>query len=186
MEKKEEMHHPLFARFVHWAIVISMLMMALTGLYIHDANWMPIFSHLSLVWPLHYAFGVILVLLVAARIAYSAQSKDYEDLVMKPKHFKDLLPVFKYYLFIQKEEPKQGKYNAGQRMTYSAVWVPLLLVQLATGIALYLETGDVWLRVIHYVVTWIFIATIVAHIYLGAIHGWKVVKSMITGKLEEA
>ena len=171
---------------MHWGIVVSMLMMLLTGLYIHDPEWMPIFSSLGVVWPLHYIFGIMLVSLVFIRIVYAGTSGDIEDLIMKPKHIKDLGPVLKYYLFLQKEEPQQGKYNAGQRMTYSAVWIPLLLLQVITGIALYIIIGAVALRAIHYIVTWIIVATIVMHIYLGAVHGWHVVKSMITGKLSSA
>lgn len=180
---KDEMHHPLFARLLHWGIVLSMLMMFLTGLYLHESNWIPIFGDLGMVWPHHYIFGIALVALVLVRIVYAGTSGDIEDLIMKPKHIKDLGPVLKYYLFLSKKEPQQGKYNAGQRMTYSAVWIPLLLFQIVTGIALYLFIGAVWLRVIHYIVTWLFVVTIVMHIYLGAVHGWHVIKSMITGKL---
>ena len=179
---EERMHHTLLARLLHWGIVVSMLMMFLTGMYIHDPGWMPIFSSIGVVWPLHYIFGIILVSLVLIRIVYAGTSGDIQDLIMKPQHIKDLGPVLKYYMFLQKEEPDQGKYNAGQRMTYSAIWIPLLLIQLVTGILLYLYIGDAALRAIHYLMTWLFIATIVFHVYLGAVHGWSLVKSMITGR----
>ncbi|MDY6833691.1 MAG: cytochrome b/b6 domain-containing protein [Chloroflexota bacterium] len=182
----EEMHHPLLARLLHWSIVVSMLMMLLTGLYIHDPGWMPLFSSIGVVWPLHYIFGIALVTLVFFRIVYSGTSGDIDDLIMKPEHIRDLGPVLKYYLFLHKKEPQQGKYNAGQRMTYSLVWVPLLLVQVVTGIGLYILVGAVVLRVIHYIVTWLFIVTVLMHIYLGAVHGWHVIRSMITGKLSSA
>ncbi len=178
----EDIQHPLVARLLHWGIVISMLMMVLTGLYIHEPSWMPIFGDLGTVWPLHYIFAIILAGLVFIRIIYAAIIGDFNELLMKPKDVKGLWPVVKYYLFLSREEPDQGKYNAGQKLTYSAVWIPLLLIQIGTGIALYVDIGGLGLRIAHYIVTWLFIATIVAHIYLGFLHGWGTVKSMITGR----
>ena len=183
--EKQEMHHPLFARLLHWTLVVSMLMMILTGLYIHDPDWMPIFSSLGVVWPLHYIFAIVLVVTVFVRILYSAYIGDFEHLAIKSGSLKDLGPVIKYYLFLSDEEPKQGKYNAGQRLTYSVYWMVLLAIQVATGIALYVYIGETSVRILHYLMTWAFIASIVLHVYLGALHGWSVIKSMITGKLPE-
>lgn len=182
---KDEMQHPLWARLLHWGIVIAMLMMILTGLYIHDPNWIPIFSSLGIVWPLHYIFAVVLVALVVMRIVYGGITGDINELIMRPRDVKNLGPVIKYYVFLRKDEPDQGKYNAGQRMTYCGLWIPLLIVQVATGIILFVSIDDVTMRAVHYIVTWLSIATIVAHVYLGSIHGWKVIKSMITGRLPQ-
>jgi Ni/Fe-hydrogenase 1 B-type cytochrome subunit len=162
-----------------------MLIMILTGIYIHDPNWMPIFSSIGVVWPLHYIFAIVLVATVFVRILYSAYIGDFEHLAIKSGSLKDLGPVITYYLFLTDDEPDQGKYNAGQRLTYSVYWIVLLAIQVGTGLALYITIADVPLRILHYLVTWAFIASIVIHVYLGAVHGWGVIKSMITGKLPE-
>ena len=185
---KEEIQHTLFARLLHWIWVVGMLIMILTGLYLHDKSWMPIFSNLGVVWPLHYITAIVLFVVVAVRIVYSAfpGTGDFKDLVMNPKNIKDAIPVIKYYTFLSQKEPKQGKYNYMQRMMYSSIWIPLLIIQLVTGVILYLSIGGVAVRVIHYLVTWVLIATILLHLYLGTVHGWSLVKSMITGKLDKA
>lgn len=185
---KEEIQHTLFARLLHWVWVVAMLILILTGLYIHDKSWMPIFSNLGVVWPLHYITAIVLFVVVAVRIVYSAfpGTGDFKDLFMDPKKIKDAIPVVMYYTFLSKKEPKQGKYNYMQRMVYSSIWIPLLIIQLVTGVILYLSIGAVVVRVIHYLVMWILIATILLHLYLGAVHGWSLVKSMITGKLDKA
>ena len=92
-----------------------------------------------------------------------------------------------------KTKPDWGKYNPGQRIVYSG-WVPLLIIQAITGFALYLMPmfdwatsllgGLVYVRVIHLLICWVFVGTVMVHIYMGAISGWSTLKSMITGKLE--
>jgi Ni/Fe-hydrogenase 1 B-type cytochrome subunit len=102
------------------------------------------------------------------------------------EHILDLIPVIKYYTFKIKWEPRQGKYNAGQRLVYTLICPSLLGLQIVSGIILYLLPGVAWVRGIHFIMMWLLIITVVVHIYLGAIHGWTLIKSMITGKLEES
>jgi len=40
---KKEYKHPFIARLMHWTWVILMLILILTGVYIHEPSWMPIF-----------------------------------------------------------------------------------------------------------------------------------------------
>jgi Cytochrome b(N-terminal)/b6/petB. len=214
----EEMHHPLGARVLHWSWVVIMILLGLTGLYIHNPHWCPIFGNLALVWPMHLICGLLLVIVVGLRIFYSVYVvRDFDELMFKLEHlgpvwskikyylsaiFAPLLgrkapesdkeaerntiwPVLEYYLFLSHDEPEQGKYNTMQRMMYFVMWLSMLGVQFVSGIVLYFFPGLAWLRILHFVFAWFFGITVILHIYLGAIHGWKLIKSMITGKLEK-
>jgi Ni/Fe-hydrogenase 1 B-type cytochrome subunit len=215
----EEMHHPIGPRILHWSWVVIMILLGLTGLYIHNPHWCPIFANLALAWAMHLICGLLLVIVVGTRVFYSVYViRDFDELVFKLKHLgplrfkikyyfwaifnpvrnrkelerakeaeKDTVwPVLEYYTFLSHDEPDQGKYNTMQRMMYFAAWLPMLAVQFISGIALYFVPGLAWLRILHFVFAWFFAITVILHIYLGAIHGWKLIKSMITGKLEKA
>jgi len=182
---KKEYKHPFIARLMHWTWVILMLILILTGVYIHEPSWMPIFPDFAFVWPMHIISGFLVLAITVARIFVSFLIGDFKDLNMEPKHVPQIIPVMKYYLFMQKDEPQQGKYNAGQRMLYGLGWPFLLVLMAVTGILLYFFPSVVVIRSIHWIGAWLLVVTALAHIYLGAIHGWKMVKSMITGWLEE-
>ena len=185
-EEMGEIHHPITARVLHWCWAIAMFLLLLTGLYLHSPSWMPFFHDLSYVWPMHLICGLVVIALVGLRVVYSIYSGDHKDLIMRVEHILDLIPVIKYYTFKIKWEPQQGKYNAGQRLVYTLIWPSLLGLQIVSGIILYLLPGVAWVRGVHFIVMWLLIITVVAHIYLGVIHGWTLIKSMITGKLEES
>ena len=178
----EHIQHPLLARVMHWSWVVIMILMLMTGFYLHDRSWMPVFGSVAVAWPMHFVFAVLLAAVVGGRILYSFAIGDFHDLMLKPKDIHGLMPVMRYYLFLDKREPVQGKYNAAQRAVYSLIWPGLLGIQFVTGLGLYLLPGVVWVRALHFIAAWLLVVTIIAHIYLGAIHGWSLIKSMITGK----
>lgn len=192
----EQLHHPLIARVLHWSWAVAILLLVLSGLYIHDPDWMPLFGAIggmTTAKMIHFISMYVVIFVVIGRIYYAFASGDFKDLLVRPRDFLDMRRVGAYYLLLLKPKPDWGKYNPGQRLVYS-FWVPLLIVQAITGFALYLMPtfdwatsllgGLVYVRVIHFIVTWIFISTVTLHIYMGVIAGWSTFKSMITGRLE--
>jgi len=215
---KQEMHHPLGARILHWLWVVTMILLGLTGLYIHNPHWCPIFSGLAQAWHIHLISGLLVVIIVGTRVFYSVYVvRDFDELMFRLEHLgsinseikyyfsaifdpirgrkrlerdekaeqNTIWPVLEYYGFLRHDEPDQGKYNTMQRMMYFVIWLPMLAIQFISGIALYFFPGVAWLRILHFVFAWFFAITVALHIYLGAIHGWKLIKSMITGKLKQ-
>jgi Ni/Fe-hydrogenase 1 B-type cytochrome subunit len=178
---KEEAH-PLICRILHWSWVVLMIIMIFTGFYLH--GWMNVALNLdsTLIWDMHLICAVLLLVIVGGRLFYSIISGDWKELMMMPQHLKDLWPVVAYYTFLTRREPQQGKYNVGQRLMYSLIWLALLGAQTLTGILLYFLPGAVWFRIFHFVIAWLFIVTVALHIYLGASYGWRCISSMITGK----
>lgn len=194
---REQLHHPLIARVLHWSWVVAMLLLGLTGLYIWDPDWMSFFRSIGGMTTarlIHFISMYVVMFLVIGRIYYAFASGDYKDLMVRLRDFLDMRQVVAYYLLLLKTKPDWGKYNPGQRIVYSFL-VPLLIIEGITGFALYLMPmfdwatsllgGLVYVRVIHLIVTWVFVCIVMAHIYLGAIAGWSTLKSMITGRLEE-
>ena len=100
--------------------------------------------------------------------------------------------MIKYYLFLSDSHPDYGKYNPGQKMMYTG-WLAMVLIQIITGFILYkpdlfmfwggLLGGLVALRVVHYIVTWLFVLSVMAHVYLDLSEGIPVLLSMFTGKI---
>jgi Ni/Fe-hydrogenase 1 B-type cytochrome subunit len=69
----------------------------------------------------------------------------------------------------------------------------MALIQIITGFVLYkpyafaalggLLGGLMTVRLIHYIVTWLFVLTILAHVYLDVSEGVPVLMSMVTGEI---
>ena len=70
-------------------------------------------------------------------------------------------------------------------------FVPLIIIQGITGFILYWPTtfnhwavvvgGMHVIRIIHYIIAWIFVYCIAAHLYLDFSEGWANIVGMITG-----
>jgi len=183
-------YHTAIARFLHWTNVVSVGMLALTGFYIHWPLDFRIFSNMDMARKLHFIFMYIAFFGMLLRVYYAWISGDYKDIMFRPSDVKGFPALARYYTFFSKSLPDFGKYNPGQKLTYSG-WAVLILVQAATGFILYRPTrlaglaqvmgGMMVMRMIHYLVTWIFVATVVLHVYLSFLGGLAVIKSIITG-----
>jgi thiosulfate reductase cytochrome b subunit len=101
-----------------------------------------------------------------------------------------VLPMILYYMRIRKEHPQQKKYNALQKLAYTAV--PLLAFGgIMSGIAIYwpvqfngitslfggYDTARVW----HFIFMASLVGFIAGHLMMVAIAGWSNFVSMITG-----
>ncbi|MCL0091472.1 cytochrome b/b6 domain-containing protein [Dehalococcoidales bacterium] len=136
---KEEIHHPAIARFLHWTWALAILLLGLSGLYIHEPNWMPLFGAIGGMTAarlVHFICMWVVMCLVAYRIYYSLASGDYKDLLLRVRDFWGLPRVAAHYLCLMKPKPAWGKYNPGQRITYN-FWLLLIIIQIFTGLALY-------------------------------------------------
>ena len=142
---------------------------------------------------IHFAMAYLLCFGVVGRVYYAIVAKDAKNIVYEPiKDTKKLPSMLKYYMFLADEHPYYGKYNPGQKAMYTG-WLFMALIQIITGFILYKPNTFEWLggalggliaiRVIHYIVTWLFVLTVLAHVYLDVSEGIPVLKSMFTGKL---
>lgn len=171
--KTKAPRHHLPARVAHWANLIAMFILILTGL---DINYPFMGLMTGVLRNLHYFAGVVLVINIVARI-YFAFSGKYRDAnqwtIPGPR---ELFSVMRYYLFLGPHPKKTKKYNGLQRLSYLGI-VVLMLAQAFTGFAIGWPDGMfsgfvAWagglaaLRAIHLLGTYIFIAFSLVHVYM--------------------
>lgn len=195
MKKVVEMEdrHPLWIRIFHWTNMIAITTLILTGFYINSPLQFRLFSGMDTARFLHFLMAYVLCVGVLGRVYYAIVTKDYKNVWFSPvKDIKNFPSMMKYYLFLADSHPDYGKYNPGQKMMYSG-WLGLALIQIITGFILYMPDtfgvvaswlgGPVVVRIIHLVVTWLFVLSVMAHVYLDLSEGIPVLMSMFTGKI---
>jgi len=179
------------ARILHWINMLSITLLTLTGLYINAPTKFTLFSSMDTARQLHFIFMWVLICGVTYRVIYGMITRDTE-ILFRPRDIKGFPSLIKYYLFMADSHPNYGKYNPGQKLVYT-LWPILVVVQIVTGLILYLPDslmplgqalgGIALMRMVHYLVTWLFICTVALHVYLSFINGFVVVKSIFTGYL---
>ena len=98
--------------------------------------------------------------------------------------------VVLHSLRLRKKLPEQVKYNAAQRMAYSTVIV-LGILMLLNGLAIYKPVQLNWLcalfggyetaRMIHFIITILFVLFFLVHVIQVILHGWNNFRAMLTG-----
>ncbi|MEG3067443.1 MAG: Ni/Fe-hydrogenase, b-type cytochrome subunit [Syntrophaceticus schinkii] len=186
-----EYRHTRSVRFFHWWNGIAMILLALTGFYIHTPHGFPIFPSMDIARKIHFICMYAVAAGVIGRLYYAFVTRDSKNFRLRSADFGNMIGLMKYYLFISDELPDFGeKYNPGQKMMYLA-FVPLVIIQGFTGFILYWPTtfnhwatvfgGMHVMRIVHYIVAWIFVYCIAAHLYLDFSEGLANIAGMITG-----
>ncbi|GAB4275228.1 MAG: Ni/Fe-hydrogenase, b-type cytochrome subunit [Coriobacteriia bacterium] len=194
--------HPLAQRLCHWAHLVSMVVLAFTGFYIHN----PFFDG-NMMWmrQLHFIFMYVVLIALVARVylaffSRSSPLKGSRETAMDVKSFLpqkenrgQFLETIKYYLFLRKTHPRTGKYNPLQKTTYVGVML-LLVFQAFTGFALYSPFADTFgwvttlfgglmvVRQVHYFTMWAFILFTMVHVYLTLAEDPPALPLMFWGK----
>lgn len=190
---KAELYHTRTARILHWLNAAFIGLLIITGLYIRNPLDFSFFASMDAARKLHFISMYFLITGTFLRVYYSCVNRAYREVFFRFRDFRRLPGVIKYHLFLSNSLPGKGRYNPGQKVLYSG-WVILILFQAATGFMLYspeimtkyssLLGGPVMVRQIHFFMTWIFIITIMLHVYCAFLSGWAVIKSMFTGVRE--
>ncbi len=194
MIKTMELRHPLWLRLLHWSNMISITLLVVSGFYIHAPqtfHWL--FKTMDNARTLHFAMAYLLVFGMVMRVYFGIVTKDWHNVIYQP--IKDTMKfpsMIKYYLFLAKDHPYYGKYNPGQKGMYTGILF-LAICQFVTGFILYkplyfthaagLLGGYVAIRVVHYIITWIFVLMVMVHVYLDVAEGIPILKSIFTGKI---
>ncbi len=188
-----EQRHTLAGRFFHWWNAVAIFALIFSGFYIHNPYgfWKWMFPTFDSALRIHFIFMYCVIAGLIGRLYYAFATGDYKNFAPKKTDLPNLIKMIKYYSFISDEEPDWGeKYNPGQKGMY-ATFVPLLLIQIYTGLILYLPGslsgwadwigGVKWIRLVHYIVAWIFVYCVTAHIYLDFTEGIANIWGMFTG-----
>jgi Ni/Fe-hydrogenase 1 B-type cytochrome subunit len=194
--------HPLPAIVLHGVHMVSMLVLIFSGFYIHY----PFFAGgMGALRTAHFVAMFVLVITLVLRVYWAfagsgSAGSGSRRLVADWKHFGpepanrgQMLETLKYYLFIRTTHPRCAKFNTLQKGTYAA-WLVLIVVQALTGLAMWSPTagalqpltyalgGVTQVRVDHYLVMWLFIVTLMVHVYLSVAEAWVQIPIMFWWK----
>jgi thiosulfate reductase cytochrome b subunit len=204
--------HPLAIRWFHWINFPVLGIMVWSGLLIYWANdvyalkiggkelikFFPNSFYQALHIPFrlaegmayHFVFMWLFFVNGLLYVLYTALSGEWKYLLPNRKSFKEAWLVVLHDLHLRKTLPPQTKYNAAQRIAYSAIIV-MGLGSLISGLAIYKPIQFSWLawfcggyemaRVIHFILTIGYCLFFVVHIIQVILAGWKNFQSMITG-----
>ncbi len=209
--------HHWIVRVTHWVNAIALTIMVGSGLRIFNAY--PRFARRGSTFccypfegksiPRNFTFGgwlggarhwhfAMMWLLVVNGIVYLAYvylHGEWRDIVPMRGFARNSWEMIRFYLFIRKDHPIQGKHNALQRGTYFVLpWIALLAV--VSGIAIWkpvqlapltdLLGGYVWARYWHFVAMTLLVVLSLVHVIMVFAVDPYSLKSMITGGYDEA
>lgn len=204
--------HHWVVRVTHWVNAIALTIMIGSGLRIFNAY--PAFArkgetfccypfeHMAIPSALtfggwlagarnwHFAMMWVLVVNGLVYLGFIYLHGEWRDLVPRRGFMRDSREMLRFYLFLRRDHPVQGKHNALQRSTYFAmpivgamavvsgiaIWKPVQLAWL-TG----LLGGYVWARYWHFVAMLLLVVLSVAHVFMVFAVDPYSMRSMITG-----
>jgi Ni,Fe-hydrogenase I cytochrome b subunit len=180
-------------KFLHFQHVVSMILLAVSGLYIRFPGFLfPWDNTRTAMRYIHYVAMIVVTINLFVRLwyAFGSARRDYREFAITKQDVVTMPKVILYYIFVKSSKPHLGKYNVMQKATYT-IFAPLLMIQAYTGFALltapfmfgysprYLLLGG-WLpfvesvdligwyaRTAHYAVNWLFIILTTIHVYLS-------------------
>jgi len=210
--KKIVKKHPLAIRWFHWINFPVLAIMIWSGLLIYWANdvyrigfgsttllkFFPnsfyqafkIPYRLSEGMAYHFVFMWLFFLNGIAYVLYTIISGEWRLLLPNRHSFKEAWQVLLHDLHIRKTKPVQGKYNAAQRIAYSAIIV-MGIGSILTGLAIYKPVQLEWLcilfggykfaRIIHFALTIGYVLFFLVHIIQVILAGWNNFRAIVTG-----
>ena len=210
--KKIVKKHPLAIRWFHWINFPVLGVMIWSGLLVYWANdvYKVGFGDKTLVkffpqsfydafhipfrlaegMAYHFVFMWLFFLNGILYVLYTIFSGEWRDLLPNKRSWKEAWLVLLHDLHIRKTKPLQGKYNAAQRIAYTAIIV-MGIGSILTGLAIYKPIQLGWLtaifggykmsRILHFALTIGYALFFVIHIVQVIIAGWNNFRAMVTG-----
>lgn len=206
VKKTQEVYmYGFYERLWHWTQAGGVLVLALTGIQIHQAGGFGLFS-LQAAVRIHNIIAAILVLNAGLSLFYHLASGEIKQFFgFNRRFFKGAFVQAHYYIsgiFRQESHPlektREKKLNPLQQLTYVILLNLLLPVQIITGILIWGTEkwpalsdklgGLALLAPIHNLGSWLLLSFLVVHIYLTTTGHtvFSSLKAMITGYEETA
>ena len=212
MMKALKEKHSVVMRWTHWINFPILMIMIWSGLLIYwasDTYEITLFGHtffhffpewfykkynishrLSEGMAFHFLFMWFFAVNGALYMSYTIISGSWRELVPQKNSFKEAWLVLLHDLHIRKMAPPQKKYNAAQRIAYTAI-VIMGLGSLATGLAIYKPVQFYWLvwlcggyhfaRIIHFALTIGYVFFFLIHVVQVILAGWNNFRSVVSG-----
>jgi Ni/Fe-hydrogenase 1 B-type cytochrome subunit len=178
-------------RVTHWAIVISIFILTVTGAYLHGPFLVPsspieASTQMAMIRFVHELTAIVFTIAVGVRFYWGFVGNRYASWRSIIPHnraqLKSMREMGKYYTFLRSEPVPMTGHNLLAGFAYAVVSV-LMFFQIATGLLLFawlIGTGPAsWLqpivgyfpggiqtiRMLHFLVTFLFLAFLIHHVY---------------------
>lgn len=211
MSQRAKRHH-FIVRLTHWISVIAIFVMVGSGLQIFNAYpafqprggtfccypfagepvpaWLTFGRWLAGARQWHFAMMWILVANGVLYLGFIYLHGEWRDVTPRRGDLRDAWEMIKFYVFVRRDHPHQGKHNALQRAAYFAM--PLAgAVLVLTGLAIWkpvqlawltnLFGGYVWARYWHFTAMAVLVLLILVHVFMVFTVDPYSLRSMITG-----
>lgn len=159
-------HHPI-ARLTHWVSAIAIVIMAASGLRIFNAYpafavkgappflWWPFEGTPAPAWATlggwlggarhwHFAMMWVLVLNALVYLVHLYHRGRWRTIVPRVNAWRDAIEMARFYLFLRRDHPVQGKHNALQQFAYSTMLL-CGAVLVTSGVAIWKPVTFGWL-----------------------------------------
>ena len=209
--------HHWIVRATHWVNVVALAIMVASGLRIFNAYpsfarkgeefccwpwegtavpaWLTFGGWLAGARNWHFAMMWVLAVNGLVYLAFIYLHGEWRDLAPRRGDLRDGWEMVKFYLFVRKGHPRQGKHNALQKAVYfSLPWLAALAV--LTGVAIWkpvslgwltgLFGGYVWARWWHFVVMLALVLLGLGHVFMVFAVDPHSLRSMVTGRYDES
>jgi len=199
----------LVVRMSHWFIMLSVFILAITGIYIGDPYLIPAGPAdeqfvMATMKTVHFYAAIIFALTVATRIAWmfvgTYYARWHQFVPMSRRRRRDVFGMLKFYTLLNKEPPLNVGHNPLAGMTYLAVFA-LYLTMILTGFALYSVSAvgymQMWefllpifggaqmARWIHHLAMWFILGFVAHHIWsamlVSRVEGMGLIDSLFSG-----
>jgi thiosulfate reductase cytochrome b subunit len=206
--EKLKLKHLLAIRWFHWINFPLLLAMIWSGLLIYWAypiytlgpipivpKWvftaLDVPQRLGEGMALHFLFMWLFLINGLLYVGYTLISGEWRMLVPRRwSAFRDAWDVALYDLHLRKALPPQGKYNAAQQISYTAI-ILMGAGSILTGLAIYKPAQLSWLsaplggyanaRFVHFWLTVGYVLFFMVHVAQVILAGWNNFRSMVIG-----
>jgi thiosulfate reductase cytochrome b subunit len=204
--------HSLLMRWTHWVNFPVLTVMIWSGMLIYwadDEYSITLFGHrffrffpdwfykalhiphrLSEGMAFHFLFMWFFAINGFIYVLYTIFSGEWRYLLPNRHSFKEAWLVVLHDLHLRKTAPPQGKYNAAQRVAYTAIII-MGIGSVLTGLAIYKPVQFNWLcwllggyhlaRIWHFALTIGYVLFFVIHIVQVILAGWNNFRSVVSG-----
>jgi len=199
----------LLVRTTHWLIMVSVFILAITGVYIGTPYLIPAQpggEHfvMATVKVVHFYTAIIFTLAVASRIAWmfvgSYYARWHQFVPVGKRRRGDVLRMFKFYSLLSKEPPMNVGHNPLAGVTYLLVFA-LYLTLILTGFAMYSVSATGYMQMweflvpllgglqmarwIHHLAMWFLLGFVAHHIWsamlVSRVEGMGLIDSLFSG-----
>ncbi|MBX9778864.1 MAG: cytochrome b/b6 domain-containing protein [Chitinophagaceae bacterium] len=138
----------------------------------------------------HFSFMWLFMINGLLYVLYTGLSGEWRYLIPSKKSWKEAWLVVLHDLRLRKQAPPQLKYNAAQRISYTIIII-MGFGSMISGFAIYKPVQLQWLtmlcggyesaRIIHFILTILFVLFFLVHIIQVIKAGWNNFRAMVAG-----